>query len=457
LESSAKVVELLLSADVDKVALMRQDANGRLPLHNACICGLDGEAPGVVKLLLDADNMKRSITVQDKGGATPLVLSCQFSSGTIVGYLLDASLEADGIEECHFKLADLSNDPLLHRALIREARSSSTGNVLKLIIESDIVKDNIFVQDRRGQIPLHHAVRHGAAKSAFQTLIDADLKGTTFHSPDYLNQTPFDLLVRHVHNGRASAVETLSIIVDADTNRRFFGLEDEKERTPLDKFCKSLEFRKDISHLQQEFLRLLLMATPAGSGDYTGSIPKARSYLGRTKYESIYNDHRMQTTLNNMMWKRSFATHFMLDLYVRILLLFFYSIATNRAVLGLEISKLYFAIVYLCSIYLILWQVQLIGRHELYYLWDGWNLLDLATEILVVISASMLHSGSELEEGVRVLVTLTGGMLWAVIMVSALRSTFLPFAVFVRGFTRVRIMSNQTGWLVLSTLRFTEL
>jgi hypothetical protein len=166
-------------------------------------------------------------------------------------------------------------------------------------------------------------------------------------------------------------------------------------------------------------------------------LQKSKALLGESIYNYIFTDQRMHLTLNNMMWKRSFTTHFMLDLYLRILLLAMYSIATNRVVVGIEAAHWQFVIVYLCAACLVLWQFELISNQQLYYLWDGWNLLDLCTEILVIVTASLLHSGHALDGGLRVLATVTGGMIWSVIVVSALRSTFLPFAVFVRGFTRV--------------------
>jgi ABC-type polysaccharide/polyol phosphate export permease len=82
--------------------------------------------------------------------------------------------------------------------------------------------------------------------------------------------------------------------------------------------------------------------------------------------------------------------------------------------------------------------MKLIFNHQLYYLRESWNVLEMMTLILVMISVGLFHSGKENQGSFRALNVLVGGLIWFVIVTGSLRSTFLPFSVFVSGFTMVR-------------------
>jgi hypothetical protein len=157
LEASAQVVAVLLAADPGCSVLLMKDSQGRLPLHNACMCGLDGEAPGIVQSLLESDVKKKSLHVKDSSGATPLMIACEFSSATIVDLLLNECIEADKMVDNDFKLENMSEDPLLHRALQGGHRRRNSGVVLKHIIESEVVKDKFLV--RTGEVKFHCIMR----------------------------------------------------------------------------------------------------------------------------------------------------------------------------------------------------------------------------------------------------------------------------------------------------------
>lgn len=110
-----------------------------------------------------------------------------------------------------------------------------------------------------------------------------------------------------------------------------------------------------------------------------------------------------------------------------------------------------FLITYFCAAYLLLWQVKLILRYELYYPRDIWSLLDVTTLVLVVVSAGILQSGGSVSSS-RSFHVLVGGMLWFVTLTVALRSTFLPFAIFVSGLTKIllyMIPFGTTTFLIL--------
>jgi hypothetical protein len=110
-----------------------------------------------------------------------------------------------------------------------------------------------------------------------------------------------------------------------------------------------------------------------------------------------------------------------------------------------------FLIAYCCAAYLLLWQLKLILRYELYYMRDIWSLLDVTTLVLVVISASFLQSSASIAS-YRSFHVLAGGMVWFITLTVALRSTFLPFAVFVSGLIKIlfyMIPFGTTTFLIL--------
>lgn len=84
-------------------------------------------------------------------------------------------------------------------------------------------------------------------------------------------------------------------------------------------------------------------------------------------------------------------------------------------------------------------------NHQLYYLRESWNLLEMMTLILVMISVGLFHSGKENEGSFRALNVLVGGLIWFVIVTGSLRSTFLPFSVFVSGFTMILLYMIPFG------------
>jgi hypothetical protein len=145
------------------------------------------------------------------------------------------------------------------------------------------------------------------------------------------------------------------------------------------------------------------------------------------------------------MCKRAFTFYFMVDLYVRIMMVVLYTLCSNYAVNDAWLSPGYFAWLYACGAYLLLWQVRLAWHHQLYYLGEFWNLLDLATNMLVFVSVGLLQSGKPNEGGYRVLNVTVGGLVWFVILAVALRSTFKHFSVFLHGLTMVSAHNVTNG------------
>jgi hypothetical protein len=296
-------------------------------------------------------------------------------------------------------------------------------------------------------VPIHVACQRGACVGveAFKELINNDKLGETFCATDAIHQTPADMLIRRINDGDELAVTTLEELAEADELRRFFGAEDSQGRTMLDAMLKSIQGLKEgtLTEVQIDALLLMLSCTPPRSGKYSHSWKTSRKQLGVGSYGRIFTDRRFHKTLNISMSRRSFTTYFMLDLYVRILLVVMFTYATTRAIEGNVEDHWAFMLVYLTSGYLLIWQMMLMKTHQLYYVREAWNILELLTLILVFISVSMLHSGIESTGSFRVLNTVVGGLVWFIIVTGSLRSTFLPFSIFVSGFTLVRISSRS--------------
>jgi ankyrin repeat protein len=442
---SPHTVEKLLQADRQHMALFMKDAEGRIPLHVACEKGVTAGSAGIVKLLLDSDVKKESLNMVDRHGATPLQVAAQISSESVIAHLLEAVVQADEMKDNVFNLVDLPQQLPLHRAFHR--RTASPGNIVHLL-STGASKANLTTKDRRGQLPIHVALKCGAGAEALKELINNDKTGETFTATDMSHETPADLLIRKVSDGDESVMRTLEQLAEADESRRFFGTENKQGQTMLDELLKSVQKLSSgsLTELQTNSVLLMISCTLPKSGNYSYSLKKSQKLLGVATYGRIFADPRFHKTLNIPMSKRSFTTFFMLDLYIRILLVTMFTIATERAIQGENNTHWVFALVYLTSGYLLTWQLMLMRTHQLYYLREVWNLLDLLTLILVVISVSMLHSGIEHTGSFRAFNTLVGGLVWLVLITGALRSTFLPFSVFISGFTLVRIISILSAY-----------
>jgi ankyrin repeat protein len=436
----AATVSQLLQADTDREALRMKDSQGRIPLHLACQNkGTEKESAKTVHLLLESDASKKSFAMIDRIGETPLQLACQLASKTVIEQLLEAALEADRIKENSFSMDDIPKQLPLHRAFHRKEKSPA--NVVHLL-STGPARANLTTKDRRGQVPFHIACENDPGASAFRQLIDNDPDSVTFKLTDVLGQSPMDVLIRRIIDGDDKVLTSLQDLARADEKRRFFGDEDAKSRTLLDKLLAtfpSADGNKHVrlSHVERKALFVIATCTPPGSGKYTLSLAKCQKMLEPFTFKKIYSDIHFHKTLNNLMCKRSFTFYFMLDLFVRILLVVFFTISTNHAMDG-NIDHWSFVLVYLCSAYLMAWQVKLVLNHQLFYFREVWNVLDLLTQVLVIVSVGLLNSGKENEGSFRALNVLVGGLVWFIIVTGALRSTFLPFSVFVSGFTMVR-------------------
>ena len=136
-----------------------------------------------MKLLLDSDVQKESLTMVDRHGATPLEVAAQMSSESVIAHLLEAAVQADEMKDNLFSLADLPQQLPLHRAFHR--RTASPGNIVHLL-STGASRANLTTKDRRGQLPIHVALKCGAGAEALKELIENDKTGDFFcdrHEP----------------------------------------------------------------------------------------------------------------------------------------------------------------------------------------------------------------------------------------------------------------------------------
>ena len=426
--------------DAERKTLYRKDAQGRLALHIACGRGTTLASADIVRYLLQSDPELTSLDTRDVYGSTPVQLASQFARKEVVEAVLSAFLDAR--RDIH-SVAQIREQLPLHRALQRCSSDVPIGLVRALSIGSlsqPTEPDVLTTRDRQGQVPLHVAFHHGATAETFQALLDHDSIGKTFNICDDCQQTPLDVLLQQILRNERRSLRTLLQLAEADPSRRVFGTVDPLGLTMLDKLVKFLFLEKNghpSSH-QVKALLSLLCCTPPGSGQYAFSVGSCRRVLDFAFFDQLYHDPRFHRTLNNLMCKRNFTFFFMVDLYVRIVLVTFYTFCSNAAVKGQILNPGYFTVVYLCSLYLMVWQLRLVWYHQLYYLGEFWNILDLLTNLLVLLSLALLQAGSTNQGATRVLNVLVGGLVWFVVVAAALRSTFKPFSVFLSGFTMVR-------------------
>jgi hypothetical protein len=377
----------------------------------------------------------------------------------VVEALLSAYAEADKSGKvAGVTVAEARRQLPLHRALQRYQSDGGGTGISSLNVFAAGTRSSseslLRTKDRRGRLPLHLACEYGAERSVFSDLIGGDLSGGSFDAVDDSRRTPSDVLIARILNDDPLALKTLQDLADADESRWFFGRADTGGQTMLDKLVGALAagskegaVSSPLSAAQREAVLCVVACTPPGSsGRYPVSIKRSREVLGSQKvYDRVYKDPRFHLTLNNLMCKRAFTFYFMVDLYVRIMVVAFFTICSNYAVNGAWLSPGYFVWLYVCSAYLLLWQVRLAWNHQLYYLGEFWNLVDFVTNVLVFVSVALLQSGKPNEGGYRVLNVIVGGLVWFVILAVALRSTFKHFAVFLNGLTMVSLRAVTGG------------
>jgi Ankyrin repeats (3 copies) len=430
-------VILLLAADCQPLHVA--DACGRLPLHVACLRGKAVDSAEVVRLLIGADPDLATLGARDSHGSTPLQLASQFARSEVVEAILSAYLEADSSGHGVATVAEVRKQLPLHKALQRYP-SDMPINAVKTFAAGTLSSSHALLttKDRRGRLPLHLACQYGAGKAVFDDLINNDSTGGTFVTSDDNEQTPSDLLIALVLNDEPRSLRTLQDIADVDLSRRFFGAVDSNRRTMLDRLLKAIsagDIGIGLTRLQRDALLCVVACTPPGVGRYAVSVQRCRDALDSRTFNRVYRNPHFHRTMNNLMCKRPFTFYFMVDLYVRILLVVFYTLCSNYTVDGAWLSPGYFVALYLCCTYLLLWQLRLAWSHQLYYLCEVWNILDLVTNVLVIVSVGLLQAGVPNEGGFRSLNVLVGGLVWFVIVAAALRSTFKHFSVFLSGLT----------------------
>jgi ankyrin repeat protein len=405
------------------------------------LSGQAAESSGIVQLLIEADKELKSLGARDASGSTPLQIAAQFARKDVVEALLLAYMEADKSGHEQATVAEVRRQLPLHRALQRYPSDVPINTVSAFAAGTLSSSETLLTtKDRRGRLPLHLACQYGAGRSVFDDLINNDDTGRTFNTSDVNHQTPSDVLISRILNEEPRSLSTLRDMADADESRRFFGCVDVNGRTMLDKLIGNFPSDKAVgpTKLQKDAILSLIALTPPGFGRYAASLKRCREILDSRTFDRVYKDPRFHRTLNNLMCKRAFTFYFMMDLYVRVLLVVFYAIGSNYAISGSGASVGYFITLYLCSSYLLLWQVRLAWHHQLYYLSEFWNLLDLVTNLLVLVSVGLLQSRKPNEGGYRVLNVIVGGLVWFVILAVALRSTFKHFSVFLNGLVVVR-------------------
>ena len=445
------IVEELVAADPQVLYL--GDSWSRLPLHLAVL----SRQVDLVQVLCEADEFKKSLTMQDNGGNTPLSLAVSGSS-EVVASLLKAFVESDASSKNDFNMKNHLRDGLpLHKAVRSNralGRLRAAGHVVRLLANAH--PELLETKDHRGQTALHVAIAEGNESiESLRCLLTGDSKNTALFTKDVLGQTPLDILFQRITREPDLSLSMVKALVKADDQRKLWSTLDEKGESTLDRYVHYLMTNHSDTVVSIEILYQILLGTPPGTGYYGTSMSDSQKFLGRSLYEKFLGDKEWHYTMNMVMSQRIFTYYFMLDMYMRILLVTMFSIGTHDRLDEKTESLTWwaFGVTYVCAGYLLLWQLKLIVRYELYYIRDVWSLMDVTTLVLVIFSASLLQSSASVASH-RSFHVLVGGMLWFITLTVALRSTFLPFAVFVSGLIKIlqyMIPFGMTTFLILGS------
>jgi hypothetical protein len=149
----------------------------------------------------------------DRHRATPLQVAAQMSSESVIAHLLEATVQADEMKDNVFNLVDMPQQLPLHPAFHR--RTASPGNIVHLL-STGASQAILTTKDRRGQLPIHVALKCGAGVEVLMELINNDKTGETFNATDMSRETPAETLIQPINDGDESVMTTLELPMRAN-------------------------------------------------------------------------------------------------------------------------------------------------------------------------------------------------------------------------------------------------
>jgi ankyrin repeat protein len=252
------------------------DTHGWLPLHHACA---NGASTAVLEILIKA--YPEGKLIQDNQNRTPL----------------------------HFYATCNTDKPEIMTKKVR------------------ILCDNGAAElaDRGGMLPMHYAAAYGTNADVLKVLADAFPESLS--TKDNKGKTPMHLTMVNAH--RDSSPEVLKFLLDT-AGRETINLRDTDGNLPLHLLNLGLRGvdldseQEKLTHVS-ECLRIYLSAKPRATADFLAEIQNLPDELQDVAVVSTH----VRTILNKKIVRRFPTSVVMLDLYMYILLIFAFEVAST--------------------------------------------------------------------------------------------------------------------------------
>jgi hypothetical protein len=252
------------------------DTHGWLPLHHACA---NGASIAVLEILINA--YPESKLIQDNQNRTPL----------------------------HFYATCNTDQP---EVMTRKVRLLCDNGAAEL-------------SDRGGMLPMHYAAAYGTNANVLKVLADAFPESLS--TKDNKGKTPMHLTMVNAH--RDSSPEVLKFLLDT-AGRETINLRDSEGNLPLHLLnlgLRGVDLDSDqekLTHVS-ECLRIYLSAKPRAFPDFLAEIQNLPEELIDV---AVVSPH-VRTILNKKIIRRFPTSVVMLDLYMYILLIFAFEVAST--------------------------------------------------------------------------------------------------------------------------------
>jgi len=298
-----------------------------------------------------------------------------------------------------------------------------------------IAPGTVHDADENGFLPLHVACACDANDDVIRLLVEADV--TTKESLTVSGKTPLHLWM-YKHKCSLPSIELFKVLVSPYVMEQI----DKHGNSPLSLYH---DFIKQIrgsgvydKYVQKEFSKELFDA-------YMDTKPLGKIALIReiSRFPSWLQDHalthdNLRRILNFRITQRSLSFIIFFDLIIQIMLIVTFMSAMNKFIFREDDRQVTNTVFLSIGIsYTILRSLfHFISFNLIAFLFNLWNLLDITQIVFLILSVDSLNRNASISSYDSIVWTTTGGLLW-VRAVSMLRTTFLPFSIFISGFIRV--------------------
>ena len=426
-----------------------QDNDVSWPLHNAC---KNGKRLNVIKDLIA--RYPNAVSTPDENGSWPLHYACKSGKDDeTIEFLTEEFPDA-------LKFPDKDGCWPLHYAC-----KHKNGQRLKVI--ETLLKEfrgAAMIQDREGRLPLHCACESRQSFEVIKTLIEGNEDGTRVRDNNGLkalqyygknDETPLHLACKK------NDFKMMEALIFAYPDA--LSAKNEKGNSPFELDCKGshglqfTEFIRSLSSLQEKTNNEDKSSERTRCKRYERVLINCKNHVPLDVLRVGFLDKQTLESKNFLQWLnrqvcgRRVVFMMVLDLYVQIV--WIYSIVSA--------SKKYYErrqpvdwqpiVLIACSSLFLMEEISELTRLSvtgtvLHYFLDWWNLLDISTSVMVILSAvELMDEYSEISG-----LLMVTAFLQSLFLLSYLKKTFFPFSKFVSGV--VKIMLALVPFLVVNTL-----